>query len=96
MRIAEGQALAVALSDRCAPWHIVTHQEEPSARAAAWISASGRGRDRGKTPETLRAAVAEELADLFPQVLFLAERAGIGLGDALLRKWGHHLETRPA
>jgi len=104
MRIAEAQAFALAVSDQYATncgidrdelWHIVKLQEELGELTAAWLSAMGRGRDRGKTPEALRAAVAEELADLFGQVLLLAEREGVDLGATLLGKWGRHLEARP-
>ncbi|MEJ1993409.1 MAG: hypothetical protein P8X50_17445 [Maritimibacter sp.] len=100
MKIDEAQRIAVAVSDIYAEncgierdelWHLVKLQEELGELSAAWLSASGRGRDRGMDAPELNRAVADELADLFAQLLLFAHREGIDLGAALTRKWGRYL-----
>lgn len=100
MRIAEAQRIAATVSDVYAEncgierdelWHLVKLQEELGELSAAWLSASGRGRDRGKAAAELRTDVEHEVADLFAQLLLFVEREGIDLGAALMRKWGKYL-----
>ena len=74
-------------------WHLGKLTEELGELNAAWLSANGRGRDRGLSPEQLQAAVADEAADLFGFLLLFAERNGIDLDAALARKWGRYLEA---
>lgn len=104
MTLDEAQTLAVAVSGiyaaRCGIardelWHVVKLQEEVGELAAAWLSATGRGRARGLDEAGLRRAVEDEMADVFAQLLLLAEREGIDLGAALRRKWGSHLPDGP-
>ncbi len=100
MKLDEAQALSVAVSDiyaeacgveRDETWYLLKLQEEVGELAAAWLSATGRGRDRGKDDAGLRQAVEDELADVFAQLLLIAAREEIDLAAALRRKWGRYL-----
>jgi len=100
MTLDEAQKLSVAVSeiyaarcdiDRDELWYLVKLQEEVGELAGAWLSATGRGRDRGLDAPALARAIEDEMADVFAQLLLIAEREGIDLAAALSRKWGRYL-----
>lgn len=68
-------------------WHLSKMTEELGEVRAAFLNASGRGRERGGGDSDLGA----ELADLLAFVLLFARAEGIDLDAALERKWLTHL-----
>lgn len=74
-------------------WLMAKLGEELGELNSAWLSANGRGRDRGKSPEELAQAVGDEAADLFGFLLYFASRNGIDLEAALQRKWGRWIDA---
>ena len=72
-------------------WLLAKISEEVGELNAAWLSLHGRGRDRGQTPEALRALLADEAADVLAMLLLFARRNDIDLADALWSKWGRYL-----
>ena len=97
MDIAEATDLSKRVSDiyaaRCGInrddfWYLAKMQEELGALTSAYLSATGRGRDRGGDAQ---AAIADEVADLFAQLLLFADHEGIDLPEALRAKWGRYL-----
>ena len=102
-RLARAEALAARIGDlyveqvgviRDDLWHIAKLSEELGELNAAWLSANGRGRDRGLSASELEQAVADEAADLFGFLLLFAQRNGIDLAQALERKWGRYLAPK--
>ncbi|MEM7521894.1 MAG: MazG nucleotide pyrophosphohydrolase domain-containing protein, partial [Pseudomonadota bacterium] len=65
--------------------------EEVGELNAAYLSATGRGRARGKSPTELKDAVEDELADVLAQVLLFADAQGIDMARAVARKWGKYM-----
>lgn len=103
-RLTRSEALATRIGDlyvekvgviRDDLWHLAKLTEELGELNSAWLSANGRGRDRGLSSEELTQAVADEAADLFGFLLLFAARNGIDLEEALARKWGRYLTERP-
>ncbi|GCA51904.1 MULTISPECIES: pyrophosphatase [Sinorhizobium] len=68
-------------------WFILKLQEEMGELTQAWNNATGRGRDRQVSPETLRQSIADETADLLGHVLLFAHHNDIDLAAAIERKW---------
>lgn len=69
-------------------WYLAKMQEELGELTSEYLSETGRGRDRGGDT---RRAVADEVADLFAQLLLFADHQGIDLPQALRVKWGQYL-----
>lgn len=61
--------------------------EELGELSQAWLVASGQGRDRDRTPDEQREAVAAECADVVAMALLTAHRMGVDVEAALERKW---------
>lgn len=96
MDIADATRLSKQVSDiyaaRCGInrddfWYLAKMQEELGELTSIYLSKTGRGRDRGEPPE----ALADELADLFAQLLLFADHNGIDVPRALHSKWGRYL-----
>ncbi|MFM1864148.1 MAG: hypothetical protein RLZ26_2670 [Pseudomonadota bacterium] len=77
-------------------WYLAKLGEEVGELNGAWLSLNGRGRDRGRAPEELKAALADEAADVLAMLLLIARKNDIDLAAALWRKWGHHLTAADA
>ena len=73
--------------ERDADWFLLKLQEEMGELTQAWNNATGRGRDRQVSPETLRQSIADETADLLGHVLLFAHHNDIDLAAAIERKW---------
>ena len=100
MDIARATALSREVSDiyadRCdiqrdQLWYLSKMQEELGELTSAYLSATGRGRDRGASQAERNGAVAEEVADLFAQLLLFADYNQIDVSAALVAKWGKYL-----
>lgn len=72
-------------------WYLAKLSEEVGELNAAYLSATGRGRDRGLDALALKQAVADEVADVFAQILLFSEANEIDIPQAVARKWGCHL-----
>ena len=73
--------------ERTPEWTLLKLTEEVGELAQAHLALSGQGRNRGKSPEELRADLEGEVADVLAMVLVFAGRAGIDAEAALERKW---------
>lgn len=100
MDIARATALSRQVSDiyadRCDIqrddlWYLSKMQEELGELTSAYLSATGRGRDREASQTECAAAVADEVADLFAQLLLFADHNQIDVAAALAAKWGKYL-----
>ncbi|MBX3489559.1 pyrophosphatase [Parvibaculum sp.] len=68
-------------------WFILKLQEELGELTQVWMKLTDRGRKRGLSEAELRAALADETADLLGHILLFAKRNGIELAPAIARKW---------
>ncbi|HEV7345728.1 MAG TPA: phosphoribosyl-ATP pyrophosphohydrolase [Devosia sp.] len=72
-------------------WYLLKLQEELGELAAEYLRGSGRGRLKGAGPEAVRAAMADEAADVLAMLLLFARNNHIDLDAALDRKWFKYL-----
>ena len=72
-------------------WFMLKLQEELGELTAEHLKASGRGRLKGATAETIKRARADEAADVLAMLLLYARHNAIDLDAALDRKWFAHL-----
>lgn len=72
---------------RDAPWFLLKLQEEVGELTQAYLAVTGQGRAKGRTPEQLRAAFDDEVADVLAHVLLLARHHGIDVEAVVQRKW---------
>ena len=77
-------------------WHLAKLSEEVGELSAAYLSATGRGRDRGLDTQALNQAIADEVADVFAQILLFADAHQIDVVEAVRRKWGKYLPQEGA
>lgn len=86
--------------DRTPDWMLLKLMEEVGELSQAWLVASGQGRDRDRTPEQQRDAVAAECADVVAMALLAAHRMGVDVEAALRDKWlpweDYHANRRQA
>lgn len=68
-------------------WLVLKLHEEVGELTQAYLARSGQARDRGHEPEHVRASFRAELADVFGQVLLLAQRFDVDLGAEVEQKW---------
>lgn len=68
-------------------WFILKLQEELGELTQVWMKLTDRGRKRGLSEAELRAALADETADLLGHILLFAQKNGIDLAPAITRKW---------
>jgi NTP pyrophosphatase (non-canonical NTP hydrolase) len=73
--------------DRTDDWLVLKLHEEVGELTQAFLTRSGRTRDRGLSGEEADEALRAELADVLAHVLLLAERFGVDLDSALEEKW---------
>lgn len=73
--------------DRTDDWLVLKLHEEVGELTQAFLTRSGRTRDRGLRDGEADEAVRDELADVLAHVLLLAERFGVDLEEALEVKW---------
>lgn len=78
--------------ERDALWRLAKLTEEVGELNAAYLNATGRGRDRGDGADP-RQAVEDEAADVLAMLLIFARAEGIDLEAALIRKWFKHLQS---
>jgi len=73
--------------DRVDDWLMLKLGEEVGELTQAYLSQSGRSRDRGRTEAEREQDFRSELADVLAQVLLIAQRFDVDLVDELDRKW---------
>lgn len=86
-------------AERCAinrdhDWFILKLQEELGELTAEHLRLTGRGRRSGMAEAEIRAALADEAADVLAMVLLFARHHAIDLEAALERKWFQHLSIQ--
>jgi NTP pyrophosphatase (non-canonical NTP hydrolase) len=79
--------------ERDPDWFVLKMQEELGELTQVWNLVTGRGRSRGRKPEELQAALADEAADLLGHVLLFAHRHELDLSAAVARKWRFDLRV---
>ncbi len=73
--------------DRSTTWLLLKLQEEVGELTQAFLSKTGQGRAKGRTPEELAAVFRAELADVLGHVLLLARHEGVDLQAEIEAKW---------
>lgn len=73
--------------DRNDDWYMLKLNEEVGELTQAFLARAGQARDKGASPSELDAAVRDELADVFAQVLLCARRFGVDIEQAVEQKW---------
>ena len=73
-------------------WYALKLAEEAGELTAEYLRSSGRGRVADASPEALRAALEDEAADLFAQLLLFCRHNSIDMEAALARKWFRYLD----
>ncbi len=73
--------------ERDGDWFLLKLLEETGELTQAANRLSGRARPKGRSPEELRGALADETADLLGHVLLFARHHDIDLDGAIERKW---------
>ena len=73
-------------------WYLLKVQEEMGELTQAYLSMNGQGRHKDKTPEELKRAFENEVADVLCHVLLLAKSEGIDLKKAIDAKWLKRLD----
>jgi NTP pyrophosphatase (non-canonical NTP hydrolase) len=73
--------------DRTDDWFLLKLNEEVGELTQAYLARGGQARDRGRTVDELDDDFRSELADVFAQVLLLAERFDVDLAAEVDRKW---------
>ena len=79
--------------DRTNEWLMLKLHEEVGELTQAYLARAGQTRDKGRTRTQLEDDFRAELADVFAQVLLIAQRFDVDLADEVNRKW---LVWRPA
>ena len=77
---------------RDSTWFLLKLQEEVGELTQAYLALTGQGRDRGRSPEQLRAAFDEEIADVLAHLLLLARHHEVDVAEVLGRKWLSRLD----
>ncbi|GGM12516.1 pyrophosphatase [Promicromonospora citrea] len=73
--------------ERTDDWLVLKLQEEVGELTQAFLTLSGRSRDRGLSDDEVRSAFRGEVADALAQLLLVARRFDVDLGEELERKW---------
>jgi NTP pyrophosphatase (non-canonical NTP hydrolase) len=68
-------------------WFFLKVQEELGELTQKYLMITGRGREKGITQEEIRECMEYELADLFCQVLLIANHYDINLIKRIKEKW---------
>lgn len=77
--------------ERDAVWHMAKLSEELGELQAAYLKLNGQGRSEESIVQR-RAALEDEVADLFAQILLFARWQEIDIPEAVMRKWGQYLK----
>ncbi|MGR3514294.1 MAG: MazG nucleotide pyrophosphohydrolase domain-containing protein [Paracoccaceae bacterium] len=72
--------------ERDSVWHLAKLSEEMGELQAAYLKVTGSGRGEAEMQ-----ALADEVADLFAQLLLFANWQGIDIVEAVDRKWAQYL-----
>ncbi|WP_424982894.1 phosphoribosyl-ATP pyrophosphohydrolase [Maritalea sp. S77] len=73
-------------------WYLLKIGEELGELNAEYLRMTNRGRfDATRTPENVREALEDEVADVCAQLLLFAQHNGIDVERALVRKWFKYL-----
>jgi NTP pyrophosphatase (non-canonical NTP hydrolase) len=73
--------------ERTDDWLVLKLQEEIGELTQAYLTLSGRSRDRGLSADEVRDAFRGEVADALAQLLLLARRFDVDLSEELERNW---------
>ncbi|MEV0892169.1 pyrophosphatase [Promicromonospora sp. MEB111] len=73
--------------ERTDDWLVLKLQEEIGELTQAFLTLSGRSRDRGLSDDEIRDAFRGEVADALAQLLLVARRFDVDLPEELERKW---------
>lgn len=73
--------------ERTSPWFLLKLQEEVGELTQAYLQVTGQGRDKGRSPEDLRADLRAEVADVLAMLLLFARHHGVDVEEALHSKW---------
>ncbi|MFD6448162.1 MULTISPECIES: pyrophosphatase [unclassified Promicromonospora] len=73
--------------ERTDDWLVLKLQEEIGELTQAFLTLSGRSRDRGLSEDEIRDAFRGEVADALAQLLLVARRFDVDLPEELERKW---------
>ena len=73
--------------ERTDDWLVLKLQEEVGELTQAFLTLSGRSRDRGLSDDEVRDAFRGEVADALAQLLLVARRFDVDLSQELERKW---------
>lgn len=73
-------------------WVLMKLQEEVGELFQAWLMRTGRGRDKGHSPEELKEMVASETADILGMILIFAASQGVDLNKYIEKKWRFKVE----
>ena len=68
-------------------WFVLKLNEEVGELTQAYLARAGQARDKGHSASELEADFRAELADVFAQVLLLAERFDVDVAAEIERKW---------
>jgi NTP pyrophosphatase (non-canonical NTP hydrolase) len=77
---------------RDADWYALKLQEEAGELVAEYLRSTGRGRVAETSTPSVRAALEDEAADLFAQLILFCRNNSIDLEAALQRKWFRYLD----
>ena len=77
-------------------WFLLKLQEELGELTAEYLKLTGRARRKGADETVIRAALADETADVLAMLMLFAREHDIDLAAALERKWFQHLPPAKA
>lgn len=75
-------------------WYLLKLQEEIGELTQSYLKLTGRARVPDAKDEALRAAFAEELADVVCHALLAADHFGVEVAEVIRAKWLSKLEGR--
>lgn len=73
--------------DRTDDWLVLKLNEEVGELTQAYLARAGQARDKGRSAQELESDFRAELADVFAQVLLIADRFGVDLVAEVESKW---------
>lgn len=73
-------------------WYVLKLQEELGELIQSYLMMTGKGRQKDKTPEEIKAEFHKEVADVFCHVLLLAKHYQIDLDQVVADKWLSRLD----
>ncbi|MDE3724857.1 pyrophosphatase [Nocardiopsis sp. N85] len=77
--------------ERDSAWFMLKLHEEVGELTEAFLAMSGGTRTKGRTPEEMAAGFRSELADVFCQLLLLADHHDVDLLAEVDAKWSSRL-----